>query len=185
MIIDVLRGAHTDRISQFRLDDTLNYGALQSLSREQVSALLDRLQEIRALRIEVLETRTGQYPVLQLGDQAEDILDGNVQVSILARPQKKEKKKSDDLPANVDRDLFARLKELRKKIAFSRGIPPYIIFQDNVLRNLADKKPTSMEEMEKISGIGVVKLREFGKTFLKEIQKYLAESQTPSEEVDK
>ena len=185
MIIDVLRGAHTDRISQFRLDDTLNYGALQSLSREQVSTLLDRLQEIRALRIEVLETRTGQYPVLRLGDQAEDILDGNVQVSILARPQKKEKKKSDDLPANVDRDLFARLKELRKKIAFSRGIPPYIIFQDNVLRNLADKKPTSMEEMEKISGIGVVKLREFGKTFLKEIQKYLAESQTPSEEVDK
>lgn len=186
MIIDVLRGAQTERIEQFRLDDALSYGALQGLSREQVGAVLDRLQEIGALRVEALETRAGRYPILRLGDAAEEVLDGDAQIHILARPQKKEKEKrrSSEVPANVDRDLFARLKELRKKIAFARGIPPYIVFQDSVLRNLADIKPVSMEEMEGISGIGAVKLREFGKSFLKEIKEYLAENETSNKEAE-
>jgi len=52
-------------------------------------------------------------------------------------------------------------------------VPPYIVFPDSVLRALADKKPRTITEMERIPGVGVVKLREFGQIFLKEIQSYL------------
>ena len=176
-IIDILRGAGTDRIYQFKLDNLLSYGALRHLPRDQVSAIIDRLQEIGALRTEMMEMRTGQFPTIKLGSEADSVLVDDVQVKILARQQKKEKKKDSDIPTNVDRDLYERLTALRKKIAFSRGVPPYVIFQDGVLRNLADKKPTTTEEMGNIGGIGIVKLREFGKTFLKEIQQYLIDAE--------
>lgn len=176
MIIDVLRGAESDRIQQFRLDNLLSYGALRHIPRDQVSSIIDKLQEMDAIQTEIVNMKSGQYPILRLNETADKILAGNLTVSIVART-KKEKKDIENMSMNVDRDLFARLTALRKKIAFSRGIPPYVIFHDSVLRNLSDKKPTTMQEMELIGGIGVVKLREFGKAFLKEIQKYVAESE--------
>lgn len=182
LVIDVLRGAETDRIHQFRLDKMLCYGVLRGLSRELVNTIVDRLQELSALRVETMETAAGQFPILKLDDGADEILDGERQISILSRPQKKDKKKrADDLPPEVDRDLYERLQALRRKIAYSRGIPPYIILQDGALRGLAAAKPTTLEEMSQVSGIGVVKLREYGKTFLKEIGKYLAEMESKQE----
>ncbi len=176
VIIDILRGAETDRIQQFRLDRMLSYGALRNLPRDKVGVILDRLLELGAVRTELVDMSTGQFPVLKLDVSADEILAGNVSVNILSRESEQEKKKKAELPANVDRDLFERLKALRKKLATTRGIPPYVIFHDNVLRNLADTKPATMEEMGQISGIGVVKLREFGTTFLKEIQAYQNEN---------
>lgn len=175
MIVDILRGAESDRINQFGLDRLLSYGSLRHLPRDNVNAVLDRLMEIDAVGTELIEMRAGQFPVLRLNALADEILAGERRVSMLAR-QKKQTKKAAEAPVNVDRDLFARLTALRKKIASARGIPPYVIFHDSVLRSLADKQPANMEEMEGISGIGVVKLREFGKVFLKEIQAYLAEN---------
>lgn len=177
VIIDIVRGAGTDRIRQFHLDELLSYGALSRLSKDDVSATLDRLVEMDALRTEMLETASGHFPILKLGTMADDVLCDQVAVHILCRPKKKGRKKKEDTTLqNVDRDLFAKLTALRKKIAVSRGIPPYIVFQDNVLRALADQKPCTLDEMKGISGIGVVKLREFGDIFLKEIQKYQKES---------
>ncbi len=175
-IIDILRGADTDRIHQFRLDRLLSYGALRHISRDVVNSVLDRLQETGALRVEMMELSSGQFPILKLDPSADEILTGDLSVSILSRPTKKGKKKSEEAPLNVDRDLFARLTALRKKIASTRGIPPYIVFTDGALRGMADKKPTTLEDMGQISGIGVVKLREFGKIFLKEVQQYLEDT---------
>lgn len=176
-IIDVLRGAETDRIQQFRLDRLLSYGALRNIMRDEISLILDRLQELGALRTETMQLAAGRFPILKLGDAAEDILDGTIHVSILSRPKKEKKKKTEEVPQNVDRDLFARLKALRKKIATTRGVPPYIVFSDNVLRSLADVKPRSLREMEGIGGIGVVKMREFGEIFLKEVLRYIQETE--------
>lgn len=177
LIVDVLRGAENDRIRQFRLDHLLSYGALRGLSRDQVNAVMDRLQELGALRVEMMEAATGQYPILKLDCAADEILEGDQSVSILSRRQKKEKKRrTDELPSDVDRDLYERLQALRRKIAYSRGVPPYVVLTDSAIRGLASVKPATLEEMSGISGIGTVKLREFGQTFLKEIQKYLTES---------
>lgn len=176
-IVDILRGAETDRIHQFRLDQLLSYGALRHLSHDSVNAVLDRLLELEAIRTEMTESRIGQIPVLRLDNSADEILSGNVRVSMPVR-QKKQQRKVEDVPQNVDRDLFARLSALRRKLSITRGVPPYVIFPDSTLRNLADKKPASLDEMSSISGIGYVKMREFGKIFLKEIQAYLTEDKS-------
>lgn len=179
VIIDILRGAETERIRQFRLDNLLSYGALRNVTRDVVSSILDRLIEVNALRQEMVELPSGQYPILKLGDRADDVLDDILKIEIIIRTKKKGSKRNrDDVPENIDRDLFERLKALRKKIALSRGVPPFVVFNDKVLRALADQQPRSMAEMEKISGIGVVKLREFGQRFLKEILAYLEENKT-------
>ena len=180
VIIDVLRGADTERIRQFRLDELLSYGALRSMSRDAVSAIMDRLLEVNALRVEMMDTRAGQFPVIRLGEYADAVLEEGARIGVLSRPQAKKKgsKKANDMPLSIDRDLFARLSALRKRIAASRGVPPYVVFPDSALRNMADRKPQTISEMGQISGVGVVKLREFGEIFLREILKYLDETVT-------
>ena len=91
------------------------------------------------------------------------------------RKPEKAKKKRESLPISADQALFDRLSALRRKIANARGVPPYVIMHDSSLREMADKTPSTMEEMAQIGGIGAVKLRQFGKTFLNEIQEYLRE----------
>jgi len=181
MIIDILRGAETERIRQFRLDHLLSYGALRSTTREVVASIIDRLMDMDALYQEMVEMPSGQYPILKLGSRADDILDQILPVEILMRAKKKAKSKEKDIPENIDRDLFARLQALRKRVSRTRGLPPYMVFQDNVLRALADQQPRTLDEMGRISGIGIVKLREFGDTFLKEILLYLKENKNEEE----
>ena len=177
LVVEALRGAETERVRQFRLDRLLNYGALRHWPRDRVGQLLDRLVDMDALRVEAMETRSGALPVVRLGDRADDVLGGERPVSMLVREAhrpRRERKQAEW--ENVDRDLFDRLSALRRKIAFSRGIPPYAVFPDSTLRGLADLKPTTLEDMGKVSGVGVVKLRQFGATFLKEIKAYLEEN---------
>ncbi len=176
MVIDVLRGSENERVRQLHLDQLLNYGALRHWRRDQVSQLIDRLTEMGALASQRVETRAGAFPVLRLGDRAEEILAGGEPVTMLVREPHQVRHRQSPEPANVDRDLFARLSALRKKIAQSRGIPPYVVLHDSALRGLADQKPTTLEAMGRVNGIGVVKLRQFGAPFLREIQAYLAET---------
>lgn len=179
MIIDILRGAETERILQFRLDRVLSYGMLRAVAKDRVSAVLDRLLELEALKQETVEGPNARFPILRLGPAAEGILSGEQRVEMLTRAEKRSKKRAQEeqLSISVDRELLARLTALRKKLAYTHGVPPYIVLQDNALRGLADRKPSTLEEMGEISGIGVVKVRQYGKIFLQEIQKYRSETE--------
>ena len=174
MILEVLRGSESERVRQFRLDRMLSYGALSSMPKDKVSAVIDRLQEMDALTVQMRELSNGRFPILCLGHEADGVLSGETAVQMLTRAAAKKsgRSKKPEAPLNVDRDLFARLSALRKQIARTRGIPPYVVFTDAALRGMADRQPSNKDEMSQISGVGVVKLREFGDIFLREIQKY-------------
>ena len=73
-----------------------------------------------------------------------------------------------------DEALFEQLRALRKKLADERGVPPYIVFSDVSLRQMARIYPVSTGEFARISGVGQVKLRDFGAAFLNEIVDFLA-----------
>jgi ATP-dependent DNA helicase RecQ len=73
-----------------------------------------------------------------------------------------------------DEILFARLRELRKKLADERGVPAYIVFGDTTLRQMAREYPTSVPAMDGITGVGEKKRAEFGATFAAAIAGYLA-----------
>ena len=71
---------------------------------------------------------------------------------------------------DVDRDLFERLRTVRLEIARARGVPPYVIFHDTTLRDMARLKPTTMDALRNVYGVGERKAADLGETFLAEIR---------------
>lgn len=90
-----------------------------------------------------------------------------------------EEEESEKVPVNLkayDAKLFEILKTLRKKIAKEKDLPPYVIFQDPSLEEMATTYPTSKEELAQVNGVGMGKVNKFGKEFLEAIQKYVDEN---------
>lgn len=77
----------------------------------------------------------------------------------------------------ADEELFAMLKDLRKKVAKQHGLPPFVIFQDPSLEDMAVQYPITFEEMQNITGVGVGKARKFGEEFIKLIKAYVEEKE--------
>jgi ATP-dependent DNA helicase RecQ len=90
-----------------------------------------------------------------------------------------EEEESEKVPVNIkayDAKLFEILKTLRKKIAKERDLPPYVIFQDPSLEEMATTYPTSDEDLAQVNGVGMGKVNKFGKEFIEAIQKYVDEN---------
>ena len=159
-------------------EDLPGYGALRSMSKAEISRMLDALLAMDALKTETVQTREGAFPVLALGEKAEEALRQGLTLTIRAedRAARKRRQQAEQaLDREEDQALFDRLRAKRMALARARGLPPYVIFPDSTLRALALQKPRTLEAMGRVSGIGVVKLREYGKAFLKEINGYLEE----------
>ncbi|MFR8422837.1 MAG: DNA helicase RecQ [Alistipes finegoldii] len=77
----------------------------------------------------------------------------------------------------ADEELFSMLKDLRKKVAKQHGLPPFVIFQDPSLEDMAVQYPITLEEMQNITGVGVGKARKFGEEFIKLIKAYVEEKE--------
>ncbi len=75
----------------------------------------------------------------------------------------------------ADEELFSMLKDLRKKVARQHDLPPFVIFQDPSLEDMAIQYPITIEEMQNISGVGVGKARKFGEEFIRLIRAYVEE----------
>ena len=80
------------------------------------------------------------------------------------------------LEAVYDKELYAKLKELQKEVAKDMGLPPYVIFQETSLEDMAFKFPITMDEMENITGVGKNKAKKFGKPFIQLISNYVDEN---------
>jgi ATP-dependent DNA helicase RecQ len=114
--------------------------------------------------------RPNEYKGLMLTERGAGILRGHEHVTI--RPDRMEVRSAKPrpkilaLPEEVDRELYERLRTLRRELAEENGVPPYVIFSDKTLRELAAHRPTNREEMLAIHGIGEVKFERYGEVFL-------------------
>jgi ATP-dependent DNA helicase RecQ len=136
---------------------------------------------IEQLTAEGLLRQTDEaYPVLALTDGGVALLKDPVAFPefSLARQKRvaKERRSERGRPAgagwkDVDHDLFDRLRAVRLKIARARGVPPYVIFHDTTLRELARLKPTTIEAFQQVYGIGAKKASQLGDAFLEEIRR--------------
>ena len=70
------------------------------------------------------------------------------------------------VPVSGDADLFAKLSELRRELAISENVPPYVVFKDSALREMAEKRPQDMAGVSAIGGVGKAKLEKYGEAFL-------------------
>jgi len=162
MLIDVLRGSKNKKVIQAHFDEISTYGLMKEYSTEDLKNFINTL--ISHGYINVIE---GTYPVLNLNDRSRRVLTSQEKVEL--KEFKVEKK------AHEDNELFEILRAIRQDLARENNIPPYIIFGDVTLKEMAINYPINKETMLKISGVGEVKYSKYGKVFEDAIKKFTEE----------
>ncbi|MCC7123784.1 MAG: DNA helicase RecQ [Acidobacteria bacterium] len=166
----ILRGHASENI-RTRGHDTLTvFGLLRESSVDEIRGYIDQL-----IAHGLLQQSGDQYPVLQLSAQGAAVLRDPATAGVLslARQRKPEKGRAPrrsrveaESWEGVDRALFEELRALRLRVARERGVPPYVIFHDTTLRELARIKPTSIETLRHVYGVGARKAEELGEAVL-------------------
>ena len=173
-VIAVLRGMNNQKIIERQHDKLSVYGIGKDKSKEHWQSVIRQLIHLGFVQQVISELN----PTLQLTESAKAILKGEEPLE-LAMPRISALSKIAHNPqrqsvANYDKDLFARLRFLRKQIADKENIPPYIVFNDATLQEMAQYMPTSNIEMLQINGVGSIKLERFGQPFMALIQEHKA-----------
>jgi ATP-dependent DNA helicase RecQ len=164
-VIDVLRGSHNQRIQSLGHDRLSTYGIGRDRSPEVWGSLLRQL-----IHLGYLDQDMGNYAVLKLTGKARPLLRGEEQLT-LARPRLRPsaakataKKGREGLP--YDEELFQQLRTLRKRLADEQQLPPFVVFGDATLYEMAARRPQDAAELAQISGVGAHKLERYGPAFL-------------------
>jgi len=171
-VVDVLRGAETERVMQFRHTELSTYGLMKEIDKKALTRMVYQL-----LDQGLVARSEGEYPVLKLNAASWDILRGKTSVRFVEAPTKvSERKRSTDISLSpVEQSLFEHLRGVRRRIAEERGVPPFVIFSDATLRELAAVRPGSVEAMRKVRGVGQTKARELGEHFVEHITGFCRE----------
>jgi ATP-dependent DNA helicase RecQ len=162
----VLTGAADERVLQRGHDQLSVFGIVGA----EEARLLRPLSRALQARGSLLPTEHGG---LMLGGDARTILKGEASVSIVLPPKKEPRQKRDRGGVNpVGDPLFDALRDLRRQLAQEAGVPPYVIFHDSTLREMAALRPTSLAALAEVGGVGSRKLEAYGNAFLEVIRQY-------------
>jgi ATP-dependent DNA helicase RecQ len=168
-VVDVLLGASTEKIRQLGHDQLTVYGIGRELDRGQWRALVRQL-----LSREVLQAPAEAKGGLCFGAEelVRPLLRGEQRLDLALPAPRRESKRSVAEPANlpvdgeVDVALLARLKEWRREQARLQGVPPYVVFHDRTLVEVAACHPRDLDALAQLSGIGAAKLERYGEAVL-------------------
>jgi ATP-dependent DNA helicase RecQ len=173
-VANVLCGSDSEQVKTRRHDQLSTFGLLRDAPQAEVRGYIEQLTGEGLLR------QTDEpYPVLALTEAGVALLKdaGACPDLALARQRRVTKDRRSDRGRplgeawkDVDHDLFDRLRAVRLRIARERGVPPYVIFHDTTLRELARLKPTTLDAFQLVYGIGAKKAQQLGDAFLHEIR---------------
>jgi ATP-dependent DNA helicase RecQ len=172
-VVDVLLGGNTERIRSLGHDQLSVHGIGKELDRGQWRALLRQLVSLGALASPE-EARGGLCfgPV----ETVQPLLRGEQELLLVLPPPAKEERRRRGTSAAIaavvadDDPLLASLKSWRREQARDQGVPPYVVFHDRTLQELAAVRPGSLAELEQVSGIGKAKLERYGNALLEVLQ---------------
>jgi ATP-dependent DNA helicase RecQ len=171
-VIAVLRGENTDAVRKWGHEKLSTYGILSAYPKTELRDFIYQLIGQGALAQENLVLSSGHTAgILKLNGHSAEVLKGKREVRLvqIVRKSAKEARKTRSEAISwegVDEELFEALRGLRKEIATERSVPPYVIFSDATLRELARIRPTNMGNFRLVYGVGENKLNEFGPKFL-------------------
>ena len=137
----------------------------------------------QALIMGLIDKNIENYGLLSINAKGEEFIAAPRPVYITLDHDYDEEEKETDAVAPTgkggaaDEELFSMLKDLRKKVARQHDLPPFVIFQDPSLEDMAIQYPITIEEMQNISGVGVGKARKFGEEFIRLIRAYVEEKE--------
>ncbi|HEY3966280.1 MAG TPA: DNA helicase RecQ [Planctomycetaceae bacterium] len=169
----ILRGANTAAIRERGHDKLSTYGLLKECSQRDLTDWIGQLIGLG------LVTQAGnEYPILKLNAASWEVMKDQRSAKLKYMPASQAAARSDSSRdqsrrsrtdttswEGVDRDLFDQLRKVRQDQAGARDVPPYLIFGDATLRELARVRPSSLDNLATIYGIGEAKFRDFGQTF--------------------
>jgi ATP-dependent DNA helicase RecQ len=175
-VIDVLRGRRTERVEARGHDQLSTFGLLAELSVSELRSVVDQLVDQRLLAME-----GDPYPVLRLTDEGGEVMRGRRDCRLLRVPApqslpRERRRRGRGAGASTllgeaplaagEEATFERLRALRREIAAERGVPPYVVFHDSTLRELARARPTSLAQLFRVRGIGERKATDYGERLL-------------------
>ncbi|HZK39205.1 MAG TPA: DNA helicase RecQ [Clostridia bacterium] len=177
MIIDTLRGSKAEKVLKFRLDEVKTYGIMAEVKAKRIREIIDYL-----LVNEYLEQTNAEFPVIKMMPKANEILfNGEKHMMKIAKEQKKSARLADKR-IQVNNDLFNTLREIRLDFAKLNNVPAFVIFTDASLIDMCSKLPTTGKEFLDVSGVGKVKLEQYGDVFIEAIKTF-KNSNTPTQAV--
>jgi len=176
LITDVLTGSKSSRIQHYHLDNLPAYNSGKEYSKSQLRIWIGELIRQGYL------ARTGDtYPVIRLTHKSTSIGEGDTSL-MLSIPEQGAMKRStpqlQSVTTNTEEKLFLHLKTLRKSIADQASVPPYVIFPDKSLREMAHTKPCDLHNFRNIGGVGEIKLEKYGLVFTSAIKNFCEENET-------
>ena len=180
LLIDILRGSGRKEILANGYHTIKTYGAGREFSSNDWQHFLMQL-----LHLGYIEIAHDKHQAVQLTPASQPILFGQQKVQLARRPDfvkvKEDPKTTQQktVRARQDDELFERLRQMRAGLARSQGIPPYLIFTDATLEELAAQKPATPGQLRKIPGIGDSKMERYGELVLNEILIYQQERPKP------
>lgn len=176
-LVDFLRGSKSQKIWDSH-KNLKTYGIGADISKDEWLAYFKDLigQGFLAQR------DSGQFLTIALTEKSFDVLKGNTPVELIKVTLKEEKRSSlvSDVSLPYERELFDELKRVRTEFARNENVPPYVVFSDAALIEMATYLPQTSAEMLKISGVGDVKMDKYGLDFLKTIKEFCRENNLDS-----
>lgn len=167
LVTDVLKGSNSFKIKSLHFDTLSTYGIMSEYSKNTIKDLIYFL-----ITESYIELVGNQYPILKLTQNASNVLFNNEKVTI--------KRKIEKIPETIedeyDTKLFELLRNIRKDISIENKVPPFIVFSDVTLKQMATYYPTTKENMFKISGVGNLKFEKYGNIFIEAINNYVLEN---------
>ena len=194
----VLRGKASQKIVDRGHDKLTVFGIVPDFSDAQLKQIMRLL-----ISKELLAKSDGEYPTLSLTRAGESVVRGRQPVNLTRPKQEAAIPKTDstgrgsgrsrleagEISREFNLGLFERLRGVRRGLADARGVPPYVVFSDLSLQQMAYSCPQSLDAFSRISGVGRVKLEDFGEEFVAEIRDYsqehgLVERATPTGSIE-
>lgn len=175
-LVNVIRGVETQYVQSYNHNDLEIFGKGDEQEAEFWKSVLRQ-----TLLHELISKDIDNVGVLKITDKGKEFLANPVSIKLTKDHEYGdlgEEEEPDQAPmaSACDEELFEILKALRKKVAKEKGFPPYVIFQDPSLDEMATTYPTTKEELSRVNGVGMGKVNKFGDVFLKAISKYVKEN---------
>ena len=171
-VVEVLRGANNQRIREYGHDKLTVYGIGKEQSNEHWTSVVRQL-----IHLGMIMQNIAMHSALQLTEAARPVLRGEVALKLaVPRIQTLKIKSSNSQKTyggNYDRKLFAKLRKLRKTLADENNVPPYVVFNDTTLLEMAEQLPVSPSDLLDITGVGQRKLEKFGRPFMAMIRDHI------------
>ncbi|MCQ6289014.1 MULTISPECIES: DNA helicase RecQ [Bacillus cereus group] len=170
MIAQVLTGSKNKKVIEFNFHTLPTYGLLSNRSVKEVSEFIEFL-----ISDELIAVEHGTYPTLKVTEKGKEVLLGKENVLRKERVETRQ--------IVQDHPLFEVLRKVRKEIAQGEGVPPFVIFSDQTLKDMCVKMPQSDSELLTVKGIGEHKLVKYGSHFLQAVQHFIEENPNYAETI--